>query len=64
MIVWTIPDKATIELDEEGWWVKILGKKYLQFNTLSECLCYLAGRGVIKYKHIEMLIRATRKRME
>ena len=61
MIVWTIPMKARVELDAEGWWVYCKGKAF-HFNSLAECLCYLAGRRVIKYDDIDFLIHATRER--
>lgn len=61
MIVWTIPKKARVELDAEGWWVYCKRKPF-RFNSLSECLCFLAGRGVIKYGDIDFLIHATRER--
>ena len=61
MIVWTIPKKARVELDAEGWWVYCKGKAF-HFNSLAECLCYLAGRRVIKYDDIDFLIHATRER--
>ena len=62
MIVWSIPKrKVRIELDPEGWWVHIKNKAY-RFNSLAECLCYLAGCGVIEYEQIDFLIHAARER--
>ena len=64
MIVWQFPKKRVrIELEESGWWVYIKNEPY-RFNSLAECLCYLTGRGVIKYDQIDYLIQATRKRFE
>lgn len=63
VIVWTIPKKARVELDAEGWWVYLKRKSY-RFNSLAECLCFLAGRGVIEYEDISFLVQATRKRAE
>ena len=48
MIVWQFPKKIRIELEESGWWVYIKNDSF-RFNTLAECLCYLTGRGVMKY---------------
>lgn len=64
MIVWQIPKKkARIELTKEGWLVYIKTHSW-QFNSLAECLCYLAGKGVIEYDQIDFLIRATWERYE
>lgn len=63
MIVFQIPKKSRIELNADGWWVFIKNDSY-QFNSLAECLCYLAGRQLITYEQIDYLIHAARKRFE
>ncbi len=63
MIVWTIPDKVTIEMDAAGWWVRYKRKAY-QFESLTECLCFLAGSGLIKYDQITFLVRKARERFQ
>lgn len=62
MTIWTIPRKATVELNADGWCVCIRRRRY-HFNTHAECLCYLAGRGLIEYEQIDFLIRAARERL-
>ena len=63
MIVWQFPKKVRIELEASGWWVYIKSDSF-RFNSLSECLSFLAGRKVIKYDQIEYLLQATRRRYE
>ena len=64
MIVWQIPKKkARIELVAEGWMVYIKRRSWL-FHSLAQCLCFLAGRQVIEYEDIPLLIRKTRERYE
>lgn len=64
MIVWSIPKKKSrIELVADGWMVYIKNHSWL-FGSLSQCLCFLAGRQVIEYEDIPLLIRKTRERYE
>lgn len=64
MIVWQIPKKkSSVELTKEGWLVYIKRESWL-FHSLAECLCFLAGKGVIDYDQIYFLVQATRERFQ
>lgn len=64
MIIWQIPDKnARVELDHDGWWVYHGRRAYL-FGTHRECLCFMAGRGLISIDQIGFLCEKARERFQ
>ena len=64
MIIWQIPKrKSRIEMTADGWIVYIKRDSW-QFGSLVQSLCFLAGKGIIEYEQIPLLIQKTRERYE